>query len=180
MVKLVGRGWREMVTLLSPPKLLPGGTAWPAAGSAQPPNVPVRAWGVATKPVGGRASSPRPPHLRGIPPSARLARGPLAGGEGVHAGPCVAGGPGVAAAWVGVVGACPAALPTSAGGTGSPDIGRGSVGRTWSVHRVGEEGPPLPRLGSRSSSPLLSVSSSALYLAGLGSVIGHPDSGAVW
>ena len=180
MVKLVGRGWREMVTLLSPPKLLPGGTAWPAAGGAQPPNVPVRARGVATEPVGGRASSPRPPHLRGIPPSARLARGPLAGGEGVHAGPHAAGGPGVAAAWVGVVGACPAALPTSAGGTGSPDIGRGSVGRTWSVHRVGEEGPPLPRLGSRSSSPLLSVSSSALYLAGEGSVIGHPDSGAVW
>ena len=167
-----------MVTLLSPPKLLPGGTARPAAGSAQPPNIPVRTRGVSAQPVGGRASSPRPPHLRGIPPSARLARGALAGGEGVHVGHA-AGGPGVAAACVGVVGACPAALPTSAGGTGSPDIGRGSVGRTLSVLRVGEEGPPLPRLGLRPSPPLLSVSSSALYLAGWWCGAGHPEPGAV-
>ena len=33
----------------------------------------------------------------------------------VHVGPAAAGGPGVAAACAGVVGACPAALPTPVG-----------------------------------------------------------------
>ena len=70
-----------------------------------------------------------------------MARGALAGGEGGHVGPGAAGA--VAAACAGAAGACPARLPTATGGTRSPDIGRGSGGRTLSVLGVREEGAPF-------------------------------------